>query len=67
MGIILGSRIRIRAKSWIRMRIKVKIQELWRLKLELYNGCRDAYNYGLEAQNRALEGLWTGGRRLASI
>jgi hypothetical protein len=52
----LGSWIRIRITveswSWIRILIKVKIKNLWRLKMAV-----DAHNGGLEAQNRALEGL----------
>jgi hypothetical protein len=51
----LDSDPRLSEKSWIRIRIKVKIQELSRLNMEpwmaegTHNGC-------VEAQNGALEG-----------
>jgi hypothetical protein len=56
--------ISIRVKSCIRIRIgtKVKVQKLKRLKIELWRAV-DAHNGGLEAQNEALEGLETSGRR----
>jgi hypothetical protein len=38
----------------------VKIQELLRLKMHVHNG-------GVVAQNRALDGLYTTGRRFASL
>jgi hypothetical protein len=56
--------ISIRVKSCIRIRIgtKVKIQKLKRLEIELWRAV-DAHNGCLKAQNEALEGLETSGRR----
>jgi hypothetical protein len=54
-----GMQIRIRSieESWIRIRIKVKIQELWRLKREPWRAA-DAGKGGVKAQNVALEGIY---------
>ncbi len=59
--ITLGSRIRIRirGKSWISIRIKVKIPELQRLVMEPWRAVDDHndHNEGVGAQKGALEGL----------
>jgi hypothetical protein len=57
-------RICITVKSWIRIRIsiKVKIQKLYRLKIEPRMAV-DAHNRDLEAENGALEGLQSSGHR----
>jgi hypothetical protein len=39
-----------------RIRIKLNIQELWRLKIKL-SRVVDAHNGGVEARNGAVEGL----------
>jgi hypothetical protein len=49
-------RIRINLGYWIRIRISVKFQELYKLKMEPSRAV-DAHNGGVEVQNKALEGL----------
>ena len=49
-----------------RIRIKVNIHELNRHKMEPWRAV-DANNGGVDAQNGAVEGLLTGGRRFASL
>jgi hypothetical protein len=51
-------RIRIRVKNRIQIRITVEIQELWRLNMEPWRAV-DAHNGGVEAQNGALEDLYS--------
>ncbi len=49
-------RICIVLGSWIRIRIRVKIQELKRLKIEPWRAV-DAHNVGVEDKNGALEAV----------
>ncbi len=51
------SRIRSRVKSWIRIRMKIKIQKLFRGSKMSSGGPRTLKNGGLEAQSGGLEGL----------
>jgi hypothetical protein len=48
IGLIPGLWICIRGKSWIQIRIKVKIQELYGLKIECWKSL-DAHNEGVDA------------------
>ena len=48
------------------LHIKVKMLEFKILKMEQWRAV-DAHNGGVEALNGALEGLYTSGRRFASI
>jgi hypothetical protein len=52
--------IRLRVKSWIQIRIKLET-------LGDHNRAADVHNGGLEAQNGALDGLQTSGRRFPSL
>jgi hypothetical protein len=46
--------------------IKVKVKELWKIKMEPWRA-QDAYNGGMEALTRTIDGLKTSGPRFASI
>ncbi len=62
-ALILGSRIHIKVKSRIRIRIEGKIQELCKLKMKPRRAV-DFHNGGVETQNGAVEGLTTNGGRI---